>query len=400
MNSPNKKLTTLLNTNPAYESNPKENDDARHERFSSLTDFPNFLLQVLRVHTQSDVALDDKQLLTEFDKHLFNSKDNIENSLNKLKNFTYSLLKIKFLYDSYIIKRDFSKEMEGWYLLSLKFSNDNSSYVNTFEQNERDNSRQLILLLSAFHVSAPAKSYKYWLNGALKILVDSNENGLVGIKTYLDKLELLARKFMYGRFLELGKYSAESKAQQLNYHEIIYNSESRYHLLTCDDTSFKEKLSYGNIQNNFVFNYVNYLIWRDYEKSELDGHKVNTTSKFTEIRDNFKFTFRSSVEHFAPQAQKFKTEEIKDYLLHSFGNLCLISHSQNSILSNNSPSEKYKYYYQGLIKSEIGSLKLYLMLELMKVHGNIWGEAEIKFHENEMLQLLINDSKKKIASDK
>lgn len=400
------KLSSLLNTSPVYDSKSKEteSDDAKFERFSSLTDFPNFLLQVLRLQNLSvtgktlakddDISLDDKGLLKEFDKYFFDKKVK-GSALPKLKEFTFNLLKVKFLYDSYIIKRDFSKEVEDWYLLSLKLSNDSPSYVNTFGQSEGDKNKQLILLLSAFHVSVPAKSYKHWLSGALKILYENNKQGAVVIDTYLQELEYLARKFMYGRFLAQGKKENESGDQQLNYNEIIYSSESDYQPLAYNYTSFKERLSYGKIQNNFVFNYVNYLIWRDYEKCAVSSGKENGTSKFTKIRDNFKFTFRSSVEHFAPQNPKDKTNDKKlSYeVLHSFGNLCLISHSQNSSLSNYSPVAKYEHYTTALAKNEIASLKLYLMLELMKAHENTWGEEEIKEHEEEVFNLLVKDSR-------
>ncbi|EMF0755841.1 HNH endonuclease, partial [Enterobacter hormaechei] len=73
--------------------------------------------------------------------------------------------------------------------------------------------------------------------------------------------------------------------------------------------------------------------------------------------------------------------------LHSFGNLCLISHSKNSRLSNFQPKQKQEHFEASLERNEIDSLKLLAMIELMK-KNNQWGEEEIATHEAEMLAVL------------
>lgn len=78
---------------------------------------------------------------------------------------------------------------------------------------------------------------------------------------------------------------------------------------------------------------------------------------------------------------------LPDTSLHSFGNLCLISHSKNSRLSNFQPKQKQEHFEASLERNEIDSLKLLAMIELMK-KNNQWGEEEIATHEAEMLAVL------------
>ncbi|EOW1268533.1 hypothetical protein ACOS9P_004027, partial [Proteus mirabilis] len=125
------------------------------ERFNSVINFSNFLLHVLRVLTKQDIALDDKRLLEQFDAYL---KENGSNKINAVKDFVFALLKCKYLFDQYIIKREFSDGKDRWSLKKLHFYNAKSqSYINTFggseEQDNEDGfegiNRQILMLLSA-----------------------------------------------------------------------------------------------------------------------------------------------------------------------------------------------------------------------------------------------------------
>lgn len=76
--------------------------------------------------------------------------------------------------------------------------------------------------------------------------------------------------------------------------------------------------------------------------------------------------------------------------LHDFGNLCLISHSKNSRLSNFQPQQKREHFEASLARKEIDSLKLLAMLELMK-RNKQWSEKEIISHGKEMVALLAEE---------
>jgi hypothetical protein len=151
-----------------------DNEEEPPERFNTVINFPNFLLHVLRVKTQKDIALDDKRLITTFETNLLQSDDPIK----KVKEFTYDLLRCKYLFDQYVIKREFIKGADGWSLKRFKWNDGGTNraghgnYVNSFGEEDANggHNRRILMLLSAFHVSTPTLVYKHWLNAVLHSL--------------------------------------------------------------------------------------------------------------------------------------------------------------------------------------------------------------------------------------
>jgi hypothetical protein len=369
-------LSSSLSLKDILYSPPKsaqsDSDVQTTERFNSVINFSNFLLHVLRIWTGKDIPLDDKQLIDQFDLHILKSSNPIEQT----QEFIFALLKTKYLFDHYIIKREFSEGDDKWSLKRLYYYNIKSqNYINTFDNSEEDGfegiNRRLLLLLSALHVSTPTLVYKHWLNGALNILYRMTT---ISANEYLIQLEDMARKFVYGRFLCSGT-SAE-------YYEMIYKGGGFQSLdITSQETL--GRLTYGAIENNLVFNYLDYLLWcQASEKSDTD-----------EVIKQFEFTFRSSVEHFYPQHPMDGHAELNRSDLDSFGNLCLISHSKNSRLSNFQPKAKRDHFKASIADKSIDSLKLYKMIKLMD-DENAWWSNQIQTHEQRMLELLLEDSKK------
>ncbi|MCG9729156.1 HNH endonuclease family protein [Shewanella sp. Isolate13] len=73
--------------------------------------------------------------------------------------------------------------------------------------------------------------------------------------------------------------------------------------------------------------------------------------------DKFQFAFRTSVEHYFPQTDPSGAKGMEG--VDRFGNLCLISPSSNSRLSNYSPADKKKFYREN---NRAESLKQALMM--------------------------------------
>ncbi|WP_049874783.1 DUF262 domain-containing protein [Vibrio parahaemolyticus] len=345
------------------------------ERFNSVINFSNFLLHVLRILTKQDIALDDKRLLEQFDSYL---EQNRSNKINAVKEFVFALLKCKYLFDQYIIKREFSDGKDKWSLKKLHFYNIKSqSYINTFDDGEDQDSedgydgvnRRILMLLSALHVSTPTLVYKHWLNGALFNLFEMDK---ITPNLYLQKLERLARQFVYGRFLSV---------EPSDYFHMIYQNED-YADFEPTNKHVLEKLRYGMIDNNLVFNYLDYLLW-------CDGIHTDKDDTVTQ----FEFTFRSSVEHFYPQHPFDGHRKLAHCDLHRFGNLCLISHSKNSKLSNLQPTAKRDHFKAAIADKAIDTLKLYEMIKLMNEFDS-WSENQINAHEQAMLTILEKGAKK------
>lgn len=332
---------------------PKDKNQQREgvpERFNSVIDFPNFLLHVLAM--DGPVALDDKGLLAVFTSCVLTSSD-------KVKAFGFNLLKCKFLLDQYVIKRELSKG--HWTLSRYQWQERSGSvsgqgnYANTYSSVEMN--RRMLMLLSAFHVSTSTMTYKYWLNAALHYLFHAKTPD---VQPYLHRMESVAKAFVFDRFLAEGDGA--------KYEDIIYVRDGEYRACrdSITDQMLDQRLRYGGIRHNLVFNYLDYLLWMRYrEEAMVDGYY---------------FTFRSSVEHFYPQNPMEGVDPLDEEDLHSFGNLCLISHSKNSTLSNLTPAGKKDYY----IKS-IDSIKQHLMVR----HEGEWNKNSIRAHHRQMKQVLL-----------
>ncbi len=336
-------------------------DDESPERFNTVINFPNFLLHVLRVQTEQDVPLDDKRLISTFESIVLKGDDVAE----KVRKFTFDLLRCKFLYDQYIIKREFIKGTDGWSLKRLSRDQQGKPYYkNTFgdeDANGSDN-RRILTLLSAFHVSTPTLVYKHWLNAALHYLFTAET---ILADTYLVHLESVAKAFVFDRFL-----SANSG---LDYFEMIFENKGACQTTreTVSEEHMETRLSFGNIENNLVFNFLDYLLWVKHQAADS-------------IVKDYEFTFRSSVEHYYPQHPLPGHDPLPSDILNSFGNLCLISHSKNSRLSNFMPEAKKEYYRN----NTIDSVKQYLMMDDQRWPR--WNEVSIKSHFKEMKEVLLN----------
>jgi len=329
--------------------NKREQDNENPDRFNSVINFPNFLLHVLRVQQKTDIPLDDKRLLDTFDDILKNEADKV----NFVKTFAFNLLKCKFLFDNYVIKREFLNGTDNWSLKRLKWYKDNKvSYVNSFgieENNDDANNKTILMLLAMFHVSTPTLVYKHWLNATLKYVF---ENDTIESDKYTNYLKTLAKSFLFDRYL------ASSPKE---YFEIIYSNSGT--TINTENELDLTKLDQGTSVENFVFNYLDFLLWQDQND------------------DNFKFTFRSSVEHYYPQNPLEGLEPLEQTDVDKFGNLCLISNNINSRLWNLPPEGKKSYF---LDTNTYESLKQKIMLREPK-----WTLTEIEKHGKEMTNKLI-----------
>ncbi|MGQ1929518.1 HNH endonuclease family protein, partial [Ornithobacterium rhinotracheale] len=186
--------------------------------------------------------------------------------------------------------------------------------------------------------------------------------------SFLNYLENLAKSIFYQRFM-----SDFPK----DYYDIIYKIEDKK---DENNTIDKNKLNRGTAVENFIFNYLDYILWVFKEKN------IDELNKNLSNFNNFEFTYRSSVEHYYPQHPINASDNLEDKdendikYIDYFGNLCLISPSNNSKLSNYMPIAKKEHYTKNT-KQE--SLKQQLMMSEEK-----WEKDEIETHTKWMIQLL------------
>lgn len=327
------------------------------DRFKSVIKFPGFLLHVLRVMKEEDIPLDDKRLLQTFSKYI-EEKDFADK-------FILNLLKLRFLFDKFVIKRDFKDDTanEKLNLLTLTKQKESFSYNNTYPEAEEN--KRVIMIESMFHVSLPSQNYKHWLSAVLRYINQSNDGQGLG-----DYLEELARKYMFGRFL------SDKRDEENFYYNAIFEKANIQLVNNIKFPTYTEHIDL------FIFNYIDYCIW----KAAWNKDKNSEFAKF-------EFTSRNSIEHFYPQ-HPLTGQPMDDDHLHDIGNLCLISSSKNSELRHYSPSAKTEHYG----KSEYDSLKQALMMNIINEKKKksskteeIWWENDVKDHHKYILDLIENE---------
>lgn len=375
-------ISQLLEITTKPISDNSNTTDESFDRFNTIISFANFLLHILRIQTKKDLPLDDKRLLELFEPFL--KKDENDSNKNKefVKQFGYNLLKGKFYFDRYIIKREFAKGTDHWSLKRLKWYDGNKvSYVNTFDADNAESNeglnREILMLLSMFHVSSPTLVYKHWLNASLKFVIEFSGTDLVN--EYKSYLENIAKAFLNDRFLA---------NTPKDYFEIIYTNNGIQKKSANDiDTN---KLNQGTAVENYIFNYLDYLLWQNYKTTDREYFKIKSEQAFSDNRiKDFEYTFRSSVEHYYPQHPIDENLILKGQdavWLDNFGNLCLISGSKNSRMSNFMPAAK-KDYYTG--SPTIDSIKQRIMMEYEQWDTNgTNNHNEIEEHSKKMIEIL------------
>jgi len=322
--------------------------------YTQVIDFPTFLLHVLAIwegKDTSEVQLDDKKLLTLFDIKNKNETWVIE--------FSEFLLRMKHIFDNFIVRNSnmdsSSRNKDEWFLQKGTYyeyqpnGKAKEHYIveerftkNTFSDSEIN--QNIILLQSMFAVTFTANRDSRWLYEILQFLFENIEelNDQEFAIRFKDFLEKMAVRYAEGR------------------------------LFTEEDIIKK----YGDIPV-YAFNFIDYILWKNREELGREYKGV----KF----DHFKFAYRRSIEHWFPQHPNSdeKIEKMDDQFLYSFGNLCIITDSQNSKFGNLVPSAKYKQW-EGIFDRQ--SLKLQIMANITE--KTKWESYQIKGLEKEILPMV------------
>ena len=269
--------------------------------------------------------------------------------------FIQRLLRSRFLFDKFIIKREHIEgDQEGsWSLKELRVYKKGPRYVNTEfgyyrergkEQKSLERNRECLMIQSALRVSYTSPKVMHWITRLLVWLL-KNESECAKLTS---KAERIAAEAVAEGFFE--KALEEMRAYDLR----KYKSEN---------------YAFGVRTPHIVFNYLDYLLWKKAKKTHKD----------------FVFEFRNSVEHWYPQHPSDGTIDVWDGR-DVFGNLCIISRSVNSKFSNLSPESKMKSFERMVQR---GSLKLRIMGEIISKSTNQeWIEKKCREHEKEMIRLL------------
>lgn len=331
-------------------SNETDDSDADGRiRFESIIEFPFFLLHVLKIYVcQHDIKtdggasvigelLDDKKLIVSFESVMGGLNGQSISKKEFSRDFIILLLKCRFLFDKFIIKRDtpLNDDKSVWSIKSLstseRGSNKKAYYFDTKfnNKNERDRHAEAIMIQSALRVSYTSPKVMHWITELLTKIIELNDGQSGEIVNTAEKIACRACK----------SYIEDNN-----------------------------RVSNDGVNTpHIVFNYLDYLLW----EKEKDKYK------------DFVFEFRNSVEHWYPQHPSQQTFKEWDGV-NRFGNLCLLQREVNSKFSNMSPLSK-KNTWKDKINS--GSLKLRVMAD-NTIDDYKWENGDCEKHETEMLNIL------------
>lgn len=321
-------INEIISTNFKPENFNKDSNDK--SPYISILDFPTFLLHILAVyknlHNSKNKEKENRREVLDDLKLLKTFREYIKQETNKekfSKEFLILLFRCRGLFDKYFIKR----KDEKW---NLEYKNEN-----------------VLMLEALLRVTYTSQKSARWVTELFYWLTENN---------FINTKEENINNF-------------ENKIEDFIKGEVRENF-------------FKDfDFSKGTNTHHIVFNYLDYLLWKENKEKYKD----------------FTFEFRNSVEHWYPQKpsegtfDKWEDETQLNY----FGNLCLVTTQMNSKLSNRIPSSKRESFLNSRNK---GSIKLRIMAEETIDHNgknaNIyWKEEGYLLHGQEMIEKLANACK-------
>jgi len=372
-------LADILTESASTDESAREPaEDEEVGSYGSIIDFPNFLLHVLKIQqgerfswhdpddgSAKEIRLEDKYLLEEFDKVLPHA------DANWVRDFAWLLLRTRYLLDTFVIRTQpglAGDDDENWVIhRAHKYSSatvkrqlsarNTFSASNTSSDDEDQTSagNRVLMLQAMFQVTDTRRASKYFLFQTLRWLHHHETHGQV---------------------------SAEGLAQQLE-----RSGQQRLRALGLGDN-----LHQGTQVSNFIFNFLDYVLWlRGTFEDHPFARQVDDPEIVAAIKEHarsFSFRYRTSVEHFYPVApdESQQHRPLPQHDVDHFGNLCIMSRSDNSARNNLMPRAKVAQYL-----STNQSLKFQIMAEKtnqLEGTGQTWDVPHIRQHGTEMIDVL------------
>ena len=327
-------------TQTKYESSSLVNNGADISNYTTVIDFPTFLLQVFFIMEGNDeTTFDDKKLLKIFE---------IERRDREwVQQFGNLLLTMKHIFDTFIVKNVQLENETEWQIKRGQYETYQRNEIRiNFQKNTFDNlNKNIILLQSMFAVTFTANRNSRWLYEILQ--------------------------FLFNHIEELNQTEFASLFKDLLEKMAVRYAEER---LFTEDKTIKK---YGAIPV-YAFNFVDYVLWKNRAELEKEYKDINF--------DHFKFAYRRSIEHWYPKNPNGHDGEsqLPAEFLHSFGNLCITTDIQNSRFGNSYPEAKLKQWEKEDIFHR-QSLKLQMMAEITSKKDSGWGPKQITELEKEIL---------------
>lgn len=347
-------ISHIINNGLGKAETSKENDkeDEASTQYLSIISFEMFLLYALvsfedmnyfEKMKDKQIEFKDKNLIQIFETILpFNNEEE-----EVFKNFIQHMFSLRVLYDKWIIKNhkkldDNSNETTHKISRVEKYENGENVSRQIIDLNNSDN----LALLQSMLYHAHTRNTQEWIVPFLKNLENTTtiEDSLILLKD-IDNV-------LYSQF-DTGNTILERASKYSKYEKNIDCQKIIEYLSESDNKSY-------HLISHYWFYKMDWIIWDLSEKRD----------------EKFKFTARNSIEHIGPQNpddEHIETDKVSDDFRHSFGNLFLVSVSQNSSVGNKGFNVKKAMFLKD--NKEIKNLKLSLLSE----YGS-WGDDGAKRH--------------------
>ncbi|GEO11800.1 DUF262 domain-containing protein [Segetibacter aerophilus] len=319
----------------------------------SIITFGQLLLHTYRLHLRIEKKPDFEgtfhvNRLIEIFKELENRKDPDE-----IKRFFKLLWKVRFLFDKYVIKWITDLDTKTEY---LELVNINKNAENNYSRSKYVKKSNSLILQSILYFTGDYLR-QFWLTTYLGYLLSFHNDFDPTSELHLKHLE------KFDNDLSLCKTLSDKTASlQLLDSAIDVTFDFKEYLKSDKGTKFQ----------HYWFQKLEYVLWKNWPFAK--------TIEF----ENYRATSRNSIEHIYPQNPEnpAKNPPLPNKDLHCFGNLVLLSVSQNSEYSNKSVDEK-----RSMFKNKTNgydSLKSYYILQ----QNSNWTDTEIGQHQNSMVDIL------------
>lgn len=339
--------------------------------FESFIDFPTFLMHVLKLcalyrkddgrHPSNsqqksmlnDGSTNDAKLLTFFDERWEStfgvpltatsqtpaSNESQPEAVNQrsrpdVLEFIHTLAVARYLYDGWVLKRlPVGDDKKEWVIQHRAEKTDKQGgdiLMNSFPAELHP---QILMMQACLRVTYTSPHTMPWVTKLLHLLWQHRSD----------------------------PNSAETGTAVLNLLENIAIEEVREKI---------EDRNLGTGTPRILFNFLNYLLWRD--------GLVSTHEEDEKRRKNFQFAYWNSVEHWYPQTPDDSMHDDwpeQPPSVDTFGNLFLLNSSDNSQLSNMRPREKKSRLLDKADKGLMLSLKAVDMMRKTSEGNGSWQVA-------------------------
>lgn len=343
--------------NPSKKTSSEDTQNPS-QRVKSIINFPKFLLHCYKIFSKNEVAIDEDKLLDIIEPN--EMKANCEN-------FVKFLLKMRVLFDYFVIKDD--KDDESFKILRL-----DKSEKGYFSLKEGENLPNLAMIQNYLRVArrGDKQNYHHWLTPFLSYLCENSD-------------KIFGDKFDFENGEEIAKFFAgKNEQKEAEFVEFLEKLDTNL----AEKPSSWDFLNKGTGTPHYWFYRLEYYLWKKRNENELGSWEINN-KKFATIAENFYFRNLNSIEHVQPQSKKQEWDGRSGEVDH-FGNLALISKNFNSSLNAQDVSDKWLDLQKKINKDNVESLKLWLIYatnpQVRDEKG--WKPDLAKEHADEMLKVL------------